>query len=126
MTFVYPTHVQASRASRQRAAQGIIYLRPEISRAPGGASSATAARATPAWRLRAVRLKQVRVGVRFAHQDSRRNRANYGVGLLNVTGLVEGLYILHHGKLTAVGGRFLYARHLENVVFDLGVLPLRP
>ena len=39
---------------------------------------------------------------------------------------VKGLYILHHGKLTAVGGRFLYARHLENVVFDLGGLPLRP
>ena len=33
---------------------------------------------------------------------------------------MKGLYILHHGKLTAVGGRFLYARHLENVVFDLG------
>ena len=50
----------------------------------------------------------------------------YGVGRVSVTGLVEGLYILHHGKLMAVGGRFLYARHLENVVFDLGGLPLRP
>ena len=51
---------------------------------------------------------------------------SYGVGWLSVTGLVEGLYILHDGKLTAVGGRFLYARHLEHVVFDLGGLPLRP
>ena len=50
----------------------------------------------------------------------------YGVGRVSVTGLVEGLYILHHGELTAVGGRFFYARHLENVVFDLGGLPLRP
>ena len=51
---------------------------------------------------------------------------SYGVGTLSVTGLVEALYILHHGKLTAVGGRFLYARHLENVVFDFRGLPLRP
>ena len=51
---------------------------------------------------------------------------HYGVGRVSVTGLVEGLYILHHGELTAVGGRFFYARHLENVVFDLGGLPLRP
>ena len=50
----------------------------------------------------------------------------YGVGTLIVTGKCQGLYILHHGKLTAVGGRFLYARHLENVVFDWGGLPLRP
>ena len=50
----------------------------------------------------------------------------YGVGTLIVTGKSRGLYILHHGKLTAVGGRFLNARHLENVVFDLGGLPLRP
>ena len=61
------------------------------------------------------------VGVRGA-----RERKTYGVGGVSVTGLVEGLYILHDGKLTAVGGRFLYARHLENVVFDLGGLPLRP
>ena len=47
----------------------------------------------------------------------------YGGGWLSVTGLVEGLYILHHGKVTAVGGRFLCARHLENVVFDWGGLP---
>ena len=51
---------------------------------------------------------------------------DYGVGWLSVTGKCRGLYILHHGKLTAVGGRFLCARHLENVVFDLGGLPLRP
>ena len=50
----------------------------------------------------------------------------YGVGSAIVTGKCQGLYILHHGKLTAVGGRFLYALHLENVVFDLGGLPLRP
>ena len=31
---------------------------------------------------------------------------HYGVGRVSVTGLVEGLYILHHGELTAVGGRF--------------------
>ena len=43
-----------------------------------------------------------------------------------LTGKCRGLYILHHGKLTAVGGRFLYARHLENVVFDFGGVPLRP
>ena len=52
--------------------------------------------------------------------------AQYGGGRLMLTGKCRGLYILHHGKLTAVGGRFLYARHLENVVFDLGGLPLRP
>ena len=46
----------------------------------------------------------------------------YGVGRVSVTGKCRGLYILHYGKLTAVGGRFLYARHLENVVFDLGGL----
>jgi len=50
----------------------------------------------------------------------------YGGGWLSVTCLVEALYILHHGKLTAVGGRFLYAPHLENVVFDFRGLPLRP
>ena len=43
-----------------------------------------------------------------------------------LTGKCQGLYILHHGKLTAMGGRVLNARHLENVVFDLGELPLRP
>ena len=59
----------------------------------------------------------------IAHVD---RTVRYGVGTLIVTGKCQGLYILHHGKLTAVGGRFLYARHLENVVFDLGGLPLRP
>ena len=59
-------------------------------------------------------------------QQRRMCECQYGGGRLSVTCLVEGLYILHHGKLTAVGGRFLYARHLENVVFDLGGLPLRP
>ena len=44
----------------------------------------------------------------------------------NCDRFLRGLYILHHGKLTAVGGRFFCARHLENVVFDLGGLPLRP
>ena len=43
--------------------------------------------------------------------------------LANVDHNVRALYILHHGKITAVGGRFLCARHLENVVFDLGGLP---
>ena len=58
--------------------------------------------------------------------DVRYTESVYGVGTLIVTGKCQGLYILHHGKLTAVGGRFLYALHLENVVFDLGGLPLRP
>ena len=51
---------------------------------------------------------------------------DYGVGRVSVTSKCRGLYTLHHGNFTAVGGRFLYARHPENVVFDLGRLPLRP
>ena len=108
MTFVYPTNVQASRASLQRAAQGAI-LRPAISRAPGGASSATAARATPAWRLRAVQLKQVRVGARLA-QDSRRNRsavalrARGGVGIaFAVEGPASSNVALHDNPVMVVG-----------------------
>ena len=81
-----------------------------------------------------LQVQATALSVEPALSHSHRGRARaaslqgtpYGVGRVSVTGLVEGLYILHHGKLTAVGGRFLYARHLENVVFDLGGLPLRP
>ena len=73
-------------------------------------------------RVRARARARVRVGATeqyYGHDLYRTGLATWH-GWLSVTPvscLVEGLYILHNGKLTAVGGRFLYARHLENVVF---------